>query len=395
MRFNFTKRAIDALPTPPRRVYHYDTRTRGLALAVNPSSHKVFLLYRWIQRRPERITLGRYPDLSIERARGRAQELNASIARGENPADRRRIARAEMTLGELFTLYLEKYARVHKRSWRQDEGQFNLHLADWRARRLSSLLPADLAALHARVGRDHGHYTANRLLALLHTVFNLAITWGWQAPNPAHGLRRFPEVSRERFLSGSELRRFFRALALEPNPAMRDLFLLCLLTGARRGNVQAMRWEDIDGERHTWRIPETKPGGAHTVPLVGPAVAVLRARRRSQDECAAERSEFVFPGWGRSGHLEEPRAAWLALLKRAHLRDLRLHDLRRTLGSWQASTGSSLPIIGKTLGHRTPSTTQIYARLNLEPVRASLETATQALLEAGGAEIDLSEEGHD
>lgn len=391
MRFNFTKRSIDALPTPPRRVYHHDTHTRGLALAVNPSGRKSFVLYRWIHRRPERIALGLHPDLSIEQARGRAQELNASIAHGENPADRRRIARAEMTLGELFTLYLEKYARVHKKSWRQDEGQFNLHLAGWRARRLSSLRPADLAALHARVGRDHGRYTANRLAALLHKVFNLAIAWGWQAPNPAHGLKRFPERSRERFLSGNELRRFFRALALEPNPIMRDFFLLCLLTGARRGNVQAMRWEDIDGESCTWRIPETKPGGAHVVPLVREAVAVLRARRRSQEDCSAERSEFVFPGRGRSGHLQEPRPAWLALLKRAKLRDLRLHDLRRTLGSWQASTGASLPIIGKSLGHRTPSTTQIYARMDLEPVRISLERATRALL-AAGHEHEISEE---
>ena len=395
MRLNFTERFLDRLPTPPRRVYHFDRTVRGLGLAVTPTGRKTFLLYRWVDRRPERITLGLYPDVSLKQARARAQELNAAIGRGENPAERRRIARAEMTLGELFRLYLEKYARVHKKSWRQDEGQFNLHLAGWRARQLSSLRPADLAALHARIGRDRGRYAANRMIALLHKVFALAFAWGWQGPNPAHGLKRFREQSRERFLNGSELRRFFRALALEANPIMRDFFLLCLLTGARRGNVQAMRWRDIDGEQCTWKIPETKPGGPHVVPLVPEAVAVLQARRRSQDDCPAERSEFVFPGWGRSGHLEEPRAAWLALLRRAKLRDLRLHDLRRTLGSWQASTGSSLVVIGKALGHRTPSTTAIYARLDLTPVRISLETATRALLEAGGVEGELSKEGHD
>jgi integrase len=92
----------------------------------------------------------------------------------------------------------------------------------------------------------------------------------------------------------------------------------------------------------------------------------------------------VFPGRGKTGHLVEPKTAWARILKRAGLQNLRLHDLRRTLGSWQAATGASLPIIGKSLGHKSLAATQVYARLNLDPVRAAVNTATDAMLLAGG-----------
>jgi integrase len=95
-------------------------------------------------------------------------------------------------------------------------------------------------------------------------------------------------------------------------------------------------------------------------------------------------SPFVFPGYGASGHLASPKAAWKRVLDRAKINDLRIHDLRRSLGSWQARTGASLTIVGKTLGHKSPQSTAIYARLDLDPVRQSVETATSAMLVAAG-----------
>ncbi len=89
----------------------------------------------------------------------------------------------------------------------------------------------------------------------------------------------------------------------------------------------------------------------------------------------------------------EPKARWRELLRRAKIRDFRLHDLRRTLGSWQAATGASLLVIGKTLGHKRPETTAIYARLDLEPVRKALTAATRALLTAGGIALDHGKGG--
>src|SRR5215469_15784366 len=101
-RLNFTKNLLDRIQTPAgtQRSYYYDTRTRGLALAVNPGGKKTFILYRKVQGRPERITIGAYPDLTIDQARKKTDELNGLIARGENPAERKRVVRDEMTLQE-------------------------------------------------------------------------------------------------------------------------------------------------------------------------------------------------------------------------------------------------------------------------------------------------------
>lgn len=118
------------------------------------------------------------------------------------------------------------------------------------------------------------------------------------------------------------------------------------------------------------------------VPLVPAAVAILKARLQ-----AAAGNSWVFPTRSRTGHLTEPKAAWKRILKRAGLSHLRPHDLRRSLGSWQAMGGTSLPIIGKSLGHTQAQTTMIYARLQLDSIRDSVTAATTAIMEAGNISL--------
>src|ERR1019366_3847398 len=151
-----------------------------------------------------------------------------------------------------------------------------------------------------------------------------------------------------------------------------------LLCGALRGNVQAMRWDELHLDRHIWRISESKNGESLDVYLPLEAQKILLTRKAGANGC-----EWVFPGRGKTGHLIEPKTAWKRILKRAGLTDVRLHDLRRTLGSWQAATGASLPVIGKSLGHKSLAATQIYARLDLGPVRLAVDRATTAMLAAG------------
>jgi integrase len=157
---------------------------------------------------------------------------------------------------------------------------------------------------------------------------------------------------------------------------MRDFFLMSLMTGARRSNVQEMAWDDVNFERAEWRVKQTKTT-PQTIPLTQDAMRILKTRKPSKPV------GFVFPGRGTTGHLVEPKGAWKRILKRAEIADLKIHDLRRTLGSWQAATGANLSVIGKTLHHKSVSTTAIYARLSLDPVRSAMETAGAAMLAAG------------
>lgn len=204
--------------------------------------------------------------------------------------------------------------------------------------------------------------------------------WGLTEANPAKGIRRNPEKSRDRFLQSDELPRFFAALATEPNPVIRDYILVSLLTGARRANVLSMRWTELNLEEGVWRIPVTKNGTPQNVPLSPETIEILSGRK----DAAGAGEVFVFPGEGETGHLVEPKKGWLRVLEHAGLSDLRIHDLRRTLGSWQAKTGASLAIIGKSLNHKSHQTTAIYARLDLDPVRESVARATAAMLAAAG-----------
>ena len=296
---NFTKKALLSVPIADagKRDYYRDTKTRGLVLAVTHAGTKSFQVYRWVEGRPERITVGRFPDLTVEQARGFADKINAEIATGHNPNDSRRQIRAEMTVAELFSVYLQTHAKVLKKSWQEDQGQYNRHLTRWARRRLSQIRGTDVQALHQKIGREKGLYAANRLLSLLHAMFNKAIQWGWDGANPASGIQKFKEHSRERFLEAHELPRFFKALAEEPNHTIRDYVLISLLTGARKSNVLAMKWDDISLESAVWSIPDTKNGSPHRIPLSKPALDILTARKQGSD------SEFVFPGIGRSRHL--------------------------------------------------------------------------------------------
>jgi len=379
-RFNFTKKALDQLPSPQngQRAYHYDTHVRGLAMAVSPAGRKSFILYRKVAGRPERITIGPYPDLSIEQARGKASELNAVIAKGENPAAQKRHVRDEMTLKELF----EQYGAFHgklKRSWAHMQREFNVYLHRWHFRKISSIRRVDVVALQSSLRQKHGLYVSNHIIRLLSSLYNRAAEWGWTGTNPVEHVSLFKETKRERFLLPQEVSAFLQAVDAEPNETVRDFIYVSLLTGGRRANVQAMGWTQIDFNLKIWTISASKAKGEETItiPLLPQVLEILERRKKTA------KTEWVFPGSGRSGHLVEPKAAWKRILKAADLSDLRLHDLRRTLGSWQAIMGSSLLVIGKSLGHKNASSTQIYARLSNSAVRESMEKATSALLLAG------------
>ena len=153
---------------------------------------------------------------------------------------------------------------------------------------------------------------------------------------------------------------------------------MLLLTGVRRSNLESMAWADIDLQAAYWRIPETKAGMPVVIPLVAPALTILMARAET-----ANGSPWVFPG--RNGkHIANPKEAWKRICTAAEVTNLHPHDLRRSLGSWMAGQNTSLPIIGRALGHKTAVATMVYSRLSLDPVREAVDRATSAMLTAGG-----------
>lgn len=386
-KMKFTEPRIKNLPPAPpgvKRAYYKDSGTRGLYVAVSPQGRKLFLVYRRVAGRPERIPIGLWPDLRVEQARKQAEKLNGAIAEGRNPAEERRQKRMEDSFGSLFEMYLTEHARPKKRprSVAEDEANYRRYLFGWKDKKISAITRYDVQRLHRKLGKEHGVYAANRALALLSTAYNTAIKAGWQGVNPCKGIEKFDEESRERFLTQDEMPKFLKALSEDRDINFRDYVLLSLLTGARKGNMLAMRWEHIDFEGAMWTIPagESKGKKALHVPLAVPAWKILKARREIVD------GEWVFPSNVLPGqHMKEFRNQWEGLLKRAEIENLRLHDVRRTLGSWM-SKSAALPVVKAALGHADIATTQIYARSENPEVRKAFEVTAKRMLEASNAE---------
>jgi integrase len=376
-KMNFTKASIAAI-TPPDTGYqtYRDAKDRYLQLRVTPTG-KSFYYIRKVNGKVRFVKLGKFPELTVPEARRQSAEKSGDVAGGRDPSAERRALRNTMTLAKLFDRYLEQHAKPHKRTWPEDKRIFDIYFNRLQNARITEVNTEDARALHNRV-KGRGPYQANRCLALLSKLYTYAKSDGLDIANPCQGVKRFPEHSRDRHLDGDELPRFLEALENESNVLMRDFFGLALWTAQRRDNVQAMAWNEIDLDRALWRIPAHKAKADEDIPmpLSGPALEILKRRYAERVEGA----EWVFPSRGKTGHLAESKKVWAALLKRAGITNLRLHDLRRTFGSWQAACGFSLQVIGKTLGHKNQSTTAIYARLNLDPVRNAVEATTDAML---------------
>jgi len=379
--------------TEPTRGQRFlrDAKVQGLALRISRGGSKAWVWEGRARGRVRRVTLGHHPALSLPHARTKALAMAAAVADGKDPAAERARQRGELTFGAFAETYLERHATPHKRSADEDQRMLRDVLplknghekrgpspipATWKNRRLSDITCAEVAQLHARLERDRGLYAANRVLALLRTMFNLAERWGTlHVENPAAGVRMFREEKRDRFLNPDELKRALAAIDEEPDWRWKAYFKLSLLLGPRRSELLSARWVDVDLQTFTWRLPTTKAGRSHVLPLPTAAVAILESLPSSG------KSEWLFPSsTAASGHLEEPKKAWQRIRSQADVKDVRIHDLRRTLGSWLAANRYGLPLIGRVLNHSQPSATAIYARVDLEPVRAALEANAQAML---------------
>lgn len=423
--FKFTKSSLASISLPPKgkRRYANDLEVKGLVLMITSTGHKSFYLRKNINKVKERILIGKYPDLSIEEARQITIQKLSLIAQGVDLVAEKRRKRDEMTLGELFEEYMERYSKPNKKSWIYDQREITKYLSHWFNRKISSIAKSEIRHLHETIHKKNGLYQANRMLERIRAMYNKAIEWDWEGINPTLGIKKYKEQSRDRFIQPHEMPHFIYALNTEQNETVRDFFFILLLTGARKTNTLMMRWEEINWELKSWRIPDSKNGEALMLPLIDRAIEILRTRRFLTN------SEWVFAGENPEKHYNDPKRAWRRILQRATislwcadpvlailvdevkqqidetlfgdiifakikakakmnsivlpegLMNIRIHDVRRTLGSYQAISGSSLQVIGQSLGHKSLQSTQVYSRLTIEPVRNSVEMATEAMFD--------------
>ncbi len=371
-KFKFTKARLEKLASSDKRTYYFDTGQKGLRLSITPAGSKTYQFQAWHsgKKKPVSRTIGKVGDISIREARKQAADLLLQVSAGADPEAARAEARAEKKLNEVFENYIADYAKGHKRTWLMDVKNYDRYFKKQLGGRKVKEIDQDIVRRwHTEIGTKNGHYAANRMIALLSSIFSNSLPG---EINPCRGIKKFKEQSRDRFLNVEELGRFFESLDEEPE-IFQDFFRLLLITGARKMNVLSMRWDEMQG--NVWVIPaeKAKADQSINVPLLPQAMEILNRRKA---DC---KGPFVFPGAGKTGHLVEPKSSWRRITKRAGLIDVRMHDLRRTMGSFQAATGANTAIIGKSLGHRSEKSTAIYTRLDLDPVRAAMGKAVDVM----------------
>lgn len=384
-------------PSKGTKIYQ-DRQEPALVLIVTSDGAMTFGIDLLIGGISQTLLIGKYPDVTAEEARQRATVTASQLAQPQLASKTQNIKSeapivktidpSQITFGLLFDLYYQQYAISRTRDHKELLENYHRHFAQhWGTTLACSIRRADIQHWINHLANTSGVYCANRCHDTIRAIFN----WGIKSEyfvgnNPAKGIDRFPMQSRDRFIQpGEEFERVAKAISKLKDEVLRDFFWMCLYTGARCGNVLKMKWSQINLETRLWRIPMTKNGAPHVVSLTDEAVVILRKRQAYKSAqpittIASSATDWVFPSPRIPGaHLNSPRKAWARVCRDAGVEDLRIHDLRRTLASYMAIQGASPAIIGKTLGHKSLSSTAIYSRLTQKPVLVAMQQATDLM----------------
>ena len=412
-----TDKLVKDLPAPEgRNRIKYDSQLKGFGIRVTPAGAKSFILnYRTRAGRERRFTIGQAGEggWKVHAAREEAEDIKAKLRSGYDPLAEIETERGAPTVADLCDRFTEEHFPKKRAATQQDYARaIKLYIRPvLQHRKVTEVGFSNADALHRKVTKDGGPYRANRVIAILSKMFNLAIRWKWCETNPCRGIERNAEAKRRRYLDSDELARLTEALNKHRDQPAANIIRMLLLTGSRRGEVMGARWDQFDLDAGVWVKPgsETKQKTEHRVPLSAPVRQLLTDIRAAAELGARKKgrpvSDFVFPARTGAGHRVELKKDWADLCKAAGLvtartvpgksprtivtHSARIHDLRHTYASVLASAGLSLPTIGALLGHSQPATTQRYSHLFDDPLRKATETAASVIgaAEKRGGEV--------
>jgi integrase len=356
-------------PGGKHQCVYWDEALECFGLRVYPSGRRMYVCAYRVNRRKRMARLGRADVLTLDQARKKAMTYLGKAASHEDPQDEPDRLRQLKTIDGLCDAYIENHAKKKKKGWKDDQSCLKRRvLSKLKSRLAVSVVAADIEAIHSEVGTQHP-YAANRLLEVVRKMFN----WGRVAgivpkdhANPAVGVVRFPERKRKRFITTVEMPRFVQALEQEDNDYSRHGIWLLLLMGLRCTELLKAKWADIDWDMGTLFIGLTKNGEPLLAPIGEAAMARFKIVPKMSD------NPYIICGKLKGQHLRSLGPAFRSIRERAGLANLRVHDLRRTVGSWLAQDGKSLHLIGDVLNHRDPKTTAGYAYFQTQQRRDAL-----------------------
>ncbi|KAJ56301.1 hypothetical protein ACMU_04975 [Actibacterium mucosum KCTC 23349] len=379
--FHFTKRSVDALEKPTNgQILYRDTTLKGFGVRVGSAS-KVFVAEGQVNHRTRRVTIGRADVISVEEARKRALGILSDMAAGLDPnAEKRRLAQESLTLSQAFDRFFETRSSLANSTRESYQRTANLYLKDWKRTLVTSITRQMVLKRHQRIAKEHGEVTANNAMRHLRSVYNVtAAAYDDFPANPVSILTQartwYPERRRRGVVSAQDLPDWWAAVMEEPDYA-RDFLLIAMFTGMRRNEIAALRWEQVSLEERALHIPKTKNGDPLDLPLADFLVTLLRNRKEQ-----ANRSPWVFPSFGKTGHIVETKKFTARVAERSGV-SFTLHDLRRTFITIAESLDIPHYALKRLLNHRlSGDVTAGYIVSDLERLRGPVSLVAAKILQ--------------
>jgi len=384
----FTKRFIESIAPPSTgRRFVYDTKVPGLRLQTTAAGTKTFQFYRWHRGKPIRVTLGRFPAMTVDQARQAAKKLLGELAEGKNPVAEKHRRQAEaVTLAQAIEDYLT--IRDLKPGTQADMRKMTAWgLNDWQTKRLTAITP-DMVERRYRGLCQRSPACANRTMRYLRAVMNFAMA-RYSAPdgspilpaNPVQRLtltRAWKRVDRRRtIIKPHELGPWWRALAHLSNQAHVDFFRLVLLTGLRKSEALGLTWQNVDFDARMLTITDTKARRPHALPLSDYLVDLLKRRKHLSV------SDHVFAD--HQGRVVSNFRYSLAKVEAVSGVKFCIHDLRRTFITIAESLDIPAYALKRLLNHATGSdVTAGYIVIDVERLREPMQKITDYVMKAAG-----------
>jgi len=350
-------------PTNKAKETYFDQAITGFIVEKRGDGGATYALrYKDAYGRQKQYKIATVGDISFTEAKKEAIRIKARVSVGKNPVEERKANRRIPTVEELAARYLE-YARTYKRSHDIDERYLRLHLLPRFGKlHLDQLDQTEIMEwLQSKVMEGYAQATVNRWQVILSHMMRMAKKWELPGAdrNPLEGVKqKVPANQKERFLNAAETARLKRAVEDSPNPMLKYIVALLLLTGCRKRELLDAKWEEINLDRKVWRIPTSKTGQPRHVPLSDDAIAVLTLVPR------IEGCPYIVPNLKTRLPFQSIFHSWDTARRAAALPDVRIHDLRHSAASNLVNSGQSLYVVAKVLGHSQTRTTERYAHLD-------------------------------